>query len=362
MHLPRHAEVWLPGYLASIVKTASRPLPKRLWVTIADHFEPYWHNKDDSKARERVRAWHEAWPRIANAVAQDTGLLPKYSFFYPQEEYRPELLDPIAELVGKNIADVEVHIHHDGEGEQNFVDRMSGFIEALDRRHGLLRRYQDRLVFGFIHGDWCLDNARADGRFCGLNNEITLLARLGCYGDFTLPVTDWAAQTRIINTIYWADDDPLKPRSHDYGYPVETHGIPERDSGLLMVPGPLAVRWTERLFPKMETGELAWYNLPNQSRARIWMKYSPRIREDAFLKLYAHGAGEQNAEALLGGALQQTFIHLLREAKANGVDLRFVSAWEMRQAIATACGQNGWAAATDQVQLSSEAGRCVSRL
>ena len=37
--------------------------------------------------------------------------------------------------------------------------------------------------FGFIHGNWCLDNSRADGRWCGLNNELILLRELGCYAD-----------------------------------------------------------------------------------------------------------------------------------------------------------------------------------
>ena len=44
-----------------------------------------------------------------------------------------------------------------------------------------------RVVFGFIHGNWALDNSRPDGKYCGLNNEITLLRDLGCYADFTMP-------------------------------------------------------------------------------------------------------------------------------------------------------------------------------
>ena len=72
-------------------------------------------------------------------------------------------------------------------GEQSFTGRMSRFIETLAGRHGLLRRHRGKLAFGFIHGNWALDNARPDGRWCGLNNEITLLRDLGCYADFTLP-------------------------------------------------------------------------------------------------------------------------------------------------------------------------------
>jgi hypothetical protein len=72
------------------------------------------------------------------------------------------------------IADVDVHIHHDGEGQQNFVDRMSGFSETLVTRHGLLRLSHGRPVFGFIHGNWALDNSRPDGVFARYREDVSL--------------------------------------------------------------------------------------------------------------------------------------------------------------------------------------------
>ena len=156
------------------------------------------------------------------------------------------------------IADVEVHLHHDGEGEQNFVERINGFTEILHARHGLLRKHSGKIVFGFIHGNWALDNSLPGGRWCGLNNEITLLRDLGCYADFTLPSAPSPAQTRMINTIYWASDDPARPKSHDTGVPVRVGKTLCGD--LLMIPGPLALNWSSRKFgllPRLETGELA---------------------------------------------------------------------------------------------------------
>jgi hypothetical protein len=44
-----------------------------------------------------------------------------------------------------------------------------------------------RVAYGFIHGNWALDSARPDGRFCGVNDEITILHETGCYADFTQP-------------------------------------------------------------------------------------------------------------------------------------------------------------------------------
>jgi hypothetical protein len=352
IHLPRHAEIWLGGYLSSIRSRRHAPNPQHLWVAVADHFEPYCHNRDDIRALERVRRWYERWPQIARRIADRVGSVPKYTFFYPEEEYRPRLIEPLAAMTELGLADVEVHLHHDREGEQNFVDRMSMFIERLHSTHGLLRRWRGKIGFGFIHGDWCLDNARPDGRFCGLNNELTLLAELGCYADFTLPVTDWSAQTRVINTIYWAEDDPNMPRSHDSGLPVAIHGIPESDSGLLIVPGPFGVRWSG-LRPKIDTGELAWHNPPSASRARLWFNMAPRIDEHAFVKLYCHGATEPNADALLGSALEETYTLLASEAASRGARVHFVSTWEMRRAIAACCRGKRSEPGTERPQTST---------
>jgi hypothetical protein len=239
------------------------------------------------------------------------------------------------------IADVDVHIHHDGEGQQNFVDRMSGFIEALVTRHGLLRLSHGRPVFGFIHGNWALDNSRPDGRWCGLNNEITLLRDLGCYADFTMPSGNSPTQSRTVNTIYWVCDDPLKPRSYDRGVAVKP-GVPGAGD-LLMIPGPLGLRWAERLKPRLETGEIACQDLPTPCRVQRWLDLAPRIGSDIFIKLYTHGAQERHSSALLlQGGLERLFTLLVEGCRRYGHQLRYVSTWEMRQAVdAAVCGEAG---------------------
>jgi hypothetical protein len=303
-----------------------------VWVAIADHWEPYYGFPSDNVAAQRVAVWAKHWPEIARRHADSTGRAPQYTFYYPQEEYRPQFLDALAEMKRAGIADVDIHIHHDGEGQQNFVDRMSGFMETLVNRHGLLRMSNGRPVFGFIHGNWALDNSRPDGRWCGLNNEITLLRELGCYADFTMPSGSSPTQSRIVNAIYWVIDDPLQPRSYDRGTAV-TRGVPGAGD-LLMIPGPLGLRWAERLAPRMETGELASYDLPTPYRVERWLDLAPRIGSDIFIKLYTHGAQERHASALLlEGGLERMFGHLVDACRRHGHELRYVSTWEMRQAV-----------------------------
>ena len=332
MPLPRHAELWFPGYVRSRLKNCAAPGPSRVWVALADHWEPYWAKPSDQVARERAAVWSRCWPQIAARHADSTGKPPQHTFYYPEEEYRPDILETLAAMTRQGIADVDVHIHHDGEGQQNFLDRMSGFIEALSTRHGLLRKHNGRTAFGFIHGNWALDNSRPDGRWCGLNNEITLLRDLGCYADFTMPSGGSPTQSRIVNSIYWVIDDPLRPRSYDQGVPVRA-GAPG-SGDLLMITGPLGLRWSERLKPRLEAGEIAYQDLPTAYRIGRWLQLAPRIGNNVFIKLYTHGAQERNYRALLlDGGLDRLYELLPQECQRLGHELHYVTTWEMRQAV-----------------------------
>jgi len=335
IRLPRNAQIWLPGYVRSRAAQwfgpASGEQSPLVWIAICDHYEPFWRNTDEELAQRRVELWRTKWPEIASRNRDSTGQPAQYTFFYPEEEYRPHLLERLAEMARMGLGDVEVHIHHDGEGEQNFVDRMSRFLEALDRRHGLLRKQDGKYQFGFIHGNWALDNSHPERRHCGLNNEITLLKNLGCYADFTMPSGASPTQGRMVNVIYWASDDPEQPKSYDTGVPV-TIGA-KLDADLLMIPGPLGLRWQERLLPRMETGELAGHDLPTPYRITRWLDLSPRIGRHIFIKLYTHGTQERNSGPLLEGGLDRAFSLLAAECERRNCQARYVTAWQLRQAV-----------------------------
>ena len=325
--LPRHAELWLPGYLQGRFARWTSPAsgPMRVWVAIADHYEPYVGDADEKTANDRVALWSREWPAISQQYCDSAGRSPQYTFFYPQEQYRPHLIDALAA-----IGDVEIHIHHDGEGEQDFLDRMSGFRDTLFHKHGLLHEHEGRIRFGFIHGNWALDNSLPGGRWCGLNNELTLLQELGCYADFTMPCGNSPAQARAVNQIYWAVDDPALPKSYDRGKRLQPG---DQEHGLLMIPGPLGIRWAERFMPRIEKGEIAGYDLPSRYRVRKWLAWAPRLGKDIFIKLYAHGTQERNSSRLLGGGFQNLFQAVQDECGHRQWPFFYVSCWEMYQAI-----------------------------
>lgn len=330
MKLPRHAEIWLGPYIKDrLSRQLTRPSIKRVWVTITDHYEPYWHNTDDQLAIDRVALWRQKWPEISSRHLDSAGKPAQYCFFYPEEEYRPHLMDTLAEIVHLGFGDVDIHLHHDRDTEANFMDRMGGFIETLHQRHGLLRKENGQLVFGFIHGNWCLDNSRPDGRWCGLNNELLLLKKLGCYADFTMPCGPLPMQCQMLNSIYWAMDDPQKPKSYNRGIPYKSGS----SGDLLMITGPFGLRWAERLVPRMETGEIAHNDPPTAYRVKRWFDLAPVVGEDCFVKLYSHGTQEKTSSMLLNGGLDRMFTDLKAEATRRGWELHYATAWDMRQVV-----------------------------
>jgi len=307
---------------------------ERVWVAICDHFEPLGYGASNSLASERVDVWRKHWPEIASRYSDSEGHPPQYTFFYPEEEYRPEFIEPLAEMTRSGIADVEIHIHHDGEGRQNFIDRMSRFREILFDRHGLLRRAADgKITFAFIHGNWCLDNSGRGGRGCGLNDEISLLRDLGCYADFTMPSGAHPSQARMLNQIYWAVDDPQKPKSYDTGVVFDPRS--EFRGDLLMIPGPFGFQIRPSGKPMLEIGDVAGYMDLYEGRVSGWLDFAPRLGGDVFLKLFTHGAQERTSKLYFGEArfLDRLFSYLDVATQRRGISLRYVTAWRMRQAL-----------------------------
>jgi hypothetical protein len=334
MSLPRHAEIWLLPYLKDRVQKTLRTVkPKRAWVTITDHFEPIGKKGTVEEAHRRVAQWQDKWPKIADEAPRDTtGQCPQYTFFYPQDEYDRDLLDSIAEMVRLGVGDVEVHLHHQDEQRDSFVEKITDFCRRLTNDHGLLRQRDGRTVFAFIHGNWALDNSRPDGLFCGLNGEISLLRDLGCYADFTMPSIPSPTQGRVVNQIYWCTSNPdNRPKSYDQGIVATVGGGKQGD--LLMITGPVGLRFGGRLMPRAESGELAGNDMPTPSRVRRWFDLAPVIGDDLFLKLHSHGAADRSRDHLLNAGLADLFRLLAEEADNRGIDIHWATAWQMYQAV-----------------------------
>lgn len=338
----RNMQIWLAGYLRRRRPVVAQG-PVHVMFCFVDHFEPAWGKVDLETQRARVDRWCRDYPLLADAHRDADGVRPQHTFFYPEEEYLEEHLQKIAALCADGYGEIEIHLHHDDDTEENFTATLSRFNALLHERHGALSRdpHTGQLRFGFIHGNWSLDNSRADGRWCGINNELILLRQLGCYADFTLPSAPSDTQTKTINAIYYATDDPLRPKSHDTGEPVRVGGKTSGD--LMIVQGPLALNWRERRFgviPRIEASDVRRAIPPTPARVDDWVGTGIHVEgrpEWVFVKVHTHGTQERDMDTLLGASAHAMHTHLeTRYNDGANYVLHYVNAREVYNIIKAA--------------------------
>ena len=329
---------WILSYLLSSRKRRQpRPDdPVHLIFAICDHYEPKRGGVTHEQAKARVQQWVDEYPKRFSQFRDANGRPPQYSFFYPADEYEPELVDMVAGLCRKGFGEIEIHLHHDDDTDANLRKTLVDFKTVLHERHGVLSRdpRTGEIVYGFIHGNWSLDNSRPDGKHCGVNNELDVLRETGCYADFTLPSAPSSAQTRKINSIYWAVDDPLRPKSHDTGIDVGTT-LPPPNS-LLMIQGPLVLDWKTRKFgflPKIENSCLQKSQPPDTTRLDNWLRACVKVEAHPnwyFVKLHTHGVWEPNQDVLLGSAMEEFYRELGKRTERNSrFRVHYVTARQM---------------------------------
>lgn len=332
---------WLPHYIAREIRRTvrgERVPPKHVYFCVCDHFEPYCSGADKTTARKRIQRWLNDYPKIADKYRDSDGNILKYSFFYPEEEYQKEDLNALAELCHAGCGEVEIHLHHDNDNSENLRRKLIDFKHRLHEKHGLLSvdKNTGEIVYGFIHGNWALCNSHKEGRWCGVNDELKILQETGCYADFTFPSAPSDTQTRKVNSIYYAVDNPGKPKSHDWGVDAE---VGKRGEGLLMVQGPLSLTWYQRkygILPKIENGGLFDNSPPVPQRVESWISTGVCVHNNpdhVFVKIYTHGAREVTSDMLFGGGFAMMFDSLIEQSRLMGSQLHFVSAREMTNII-----------------------------
>jgi hypothetical protein len=344
----KNAHRWLAGYLTHVARGFSRRRergPTHLLLAICDHYEPLWGGAPLARGSERVRRWVEGYPRLASDFRDADGRPPRHTFFFPGEQYQPEYLDALGRLVGAGLGEVEVHLHHDGDDEKKLTDDLERTLRDYSEHGHLSRDGGGRLRYAFIHGNWCLANSRRDGRWCGVDSELDVLFRTGCYADFTFPSAPDESQPPIVNQIYWPTGDPKRARSHEKGVRARV-GTLMRDR-ILLIQGPLAIARRGRGWsPRLEASALTANDPPTGRRFETWI--SQRIQVEGrpdwiFVKVHTHGAPEAQADSLLGEA-GRAFHRALADGFNDGERfvLHYVTAREMFNiAVAGMRGERG---------------------
>ena len=347
---------WLGSYIRSAGKRrAPRQGEVHVLLCIADHFEPQVGKVDAARAAGRVASWVREYPRVLGAFRDSDGRPPRHSFFFPIDEYDAGHVEAIAGLCRVGFGEIEIHLHHDHDTAEGLRRRLGEFVRVFRDVHGVLARHREtgETMYGFIHGNWALDNSRPDGRWCGVNNELDVLRETGCYADFTLPSAPSQAQTRKINSIYYAVDDPARAKSHDWGVDVGTGARPER--GLMLIQGPLVLNWGSRKFgvlPRVENGCIQKNQPPTMGRLENWLRARVQVgsRPDwYFVKLHTHGAAEGNQAALLGAEAEAFHRGLAERAtRDRNFHFHYVTAREMYNLVRAA--EAGWTGSVEEAR------------
>ena len=321
-------DIWLPAWRRRHKAHEHILGVRHVMIAVCDHFEPF-HGVGKAEALARVALWRREFAQLAREFRDADGQPPKHTFFYPIEQYDSDVIDALADICHVTGSETEIHLHHDGDTAENLRQTL---VEGVERiaKHGLLSRdTRGDLRYGFVHGNWALDNSHPEGRHCGVRGELRVLRDTGCYADFTLPSAPNRTQTRTINSLYYARSTD-EPKSHDHGRRVCADRNPQRaaDDELLIVQGPLALNWQRRklgILPRIENSDLTAANPPTAERLRLWLDCRIAVEGRPnwlFIKLHTHGATPENSRMLLGEPMR-AFHRALAETAAADPTLRF---------------------------------------
>jgi hypothetical protein len=344
---------WLPSYALQLVSRrapSSRPL--HVMLAIANHFEPEFmpgapgRFASFGERERRVESWCRRYPEVVDSWRDADGQPLRQTYFYPAEHYDVDLIERLASHARQGWGEVEVHLHHGVNEPDTTANTRAALLTFRDRlaAHGCLA-YQtgsDQPRYAFVHGNWALANS-GGGRFCGVNDELQLLADTGCYADFTLPSAPDRSQISKINALYECRRPLSRRAAHRWGRDLRA-GHPPKVLPLI-IQGPLWLSFARRPSggprPFTENGALTASAPPSLSRFRDWTRPAIRVegRKDwIFVKLHCHGMDPRDTPTLVGDPMANFLRELTSFARISAhVRLHFVTAREMTNIALAAC-------------------------
>ncbi|MFH1198792.1 MAG: hypothetical protein V1650_01320 [Candidatus Omnitrophota bacterium] len=329
----------------------NKSFPKHVIFCFVDHFEPGnpYRDRPSKKALSleeeivRMDTWAKCFPEIAFKHKDSDGCFPKHGWFLPPHYDKADHLKRLVDLCKMGLGEVEMHLHHElmppfPDTYETLKKKIEFCIESFSR-YGVFVLADGRRRYGFIHGNWALDNS-LEAKLCGANYEIKILAETGCFADFSFPSLN-KSQPATVNKFYYVKDDTNKPKSYNYGKEVVVGGKPWGD--LMLVQGGIGLRWrgrSNKLIPSIDVGCLDGLNTPSLERMDYWVDNAITVKgrpDWLFVKVFCHGTIELNLDNMFGKFAEQMYSYL--ETKYNDgkkYALHYVSAREMYNLIKAA--------------------------
>jgi hypothetical protein len=324
---------------------------KHIIFIVANHFEPGWGSQPlalDAQ-RRRLDKYFAIARATGEAVVDADGTKFRHTYFYPAEQYHPKLLEMIAAMQAEGLGDVEIHLHHGVEKPdtaENLRKTLIDFRDRLAEEHRCLSRMDGvgSPAYAFVHGNLALGNS-AGGKYCGVDNELQILAETGCYVDMTLPSAPDESQIPLINQIYECALPLDEKMPHRRGKRVGTRGKNGNAPQLpLIFTGPLVFNWTRRingfLVPRIDDGALAANQPMNSARFKRWVNANVTVKNRpdwVFVKLYCHGFFDYDQSACIGEDARRFFSEIVAKGEKSGAYMvHFATAREAFNMVAAA--------------------------
>ena len=333
---------WLTRYLYGRLGTRSKPV--HIIFCMIDAYEPGTGNVSADVEKERVQLLLSRYPELARRHLDSSGNVPKRTWFFPPHYHRHGTLQSLASLCAGGYGEIELHLHH-GKTRPDQSDNLERTIRKTVEeyaRFGIFGKEEGQTRYGFVHGDWALDNSR-NGQYCGVNDEMQILRRTGCYADFTFPSRNESMPMKI-NSIYYAKDNPQKPKSHNRGKCVKRLAAPSGD--LMIVQGPIHPYLLEGKLSRLRVigDEICGAPVVDQQRVDWWVRTGIHVtgkRDWVIIKTHTHGA--EAGDAVLGGEMDDIFTYLEATYKdESDFILHYVTARELYNIIkAVEAGEPG---------------------
>ncbi|HEV7375801.1 MAG TPA: hypothetical protein VGN95_13860 [Pyrinomonadaceae bacterium] len=338
---------WLARYPFSRVNDRLRRAREQsvgtqhLIFTIANHFEPSWSESggllDLDTQMTRLDHWCEQARSIGRAVLDSDGTPFRHTNFYPAEQYHRPLLERLAELEGEGFGEVEIHLHHGVEHPDvaaNLRGALEEFRDRLAEDHHCLSRMEGSHMpmYAFVHGNFALANS-AGGKYCGVDEEMQILAETGCYADLTLPSAPDRSQVPRLNAIYECGHPLHEAKPHRSGPSLRVGHRPQLP---VLLTGPIGFDWGRRKkglpVPRLDDSSLSANYPPSLARLDRWRAANIHVRgrpEWLFIKLFCHGFFDSDPPTVIGDVMRRFLEETLELAERTGeFKLHFASARE----------------------------------
>lgn len=272
----------------------------------------------------------------------------------PRSEAASRLVqDVLGQLRSQTNIEFQVHLHHEhlvgNDGEWNDLHRSLKVLTdpAQDARRldyllrtelATLRQETGAALdkWAFVHGMWALNGS--DRTVCQIDNEIEILMKHGCWGDFTFPAGRNHCDPTIVEQPY-----TCVPLSGAKGYDDPRCEPIVVDVGANAIRNGRFLIWNSKA--KHDVCSLDYYNANNLQRVKNadhivfkWLSGSPVIDDVLYIKTHAHSMDAHYFEdghqiPLTTPDIEAMFDLLRRACEEAKVELKLATVDEVMTAL-----------------------------